>query len=89
MDRVAELASEQGASLYEIIRNADLFPVLKSAASKLLKFADLIDNLRRAGATLALPEFYDEVLRARAGTSGHWRRKTTWRAGAALRTCRN
>ena len=62
MDRVAELASEQGASLYEIIRNADLFPVLKSAASKLLKFADLIDNLRRAGATLALPEFYDEVL---------------------------
>ena len=62
MDKVAELAAEQGASLYEIIRNADLFPTLKAASAKLIKFADLIDGLRRAGATLALPEFYDEVL---------------------------
>ena len=62
MDKVAELAAEQGASLYEVIRNADLFPTLKTAAGKLTKFADLIDGLRRAGSTLALPEFYDEVL---------------------------
>ena len=61
LDKVAMLAENQGASLYEIIRNADLFPELKSACSKLLKFADLIDGLRRAGATLALPEFYDAV----------------------------
>ena len=62
MDKVAELAAEQGASLYEIVRNADLFPALKTASAKLVKFADLIDNLRKAGGTLALPEFYDEVL---------------------------
>ena len=61
MDKVAALAEEQGASLYEIIRNADLFPELKSASGKLLKFADLIDGLRKAGGTLALPEFYDAV----------------------------
>ena len=61
MDKVALLAEVQGASLYEIIRNADLFPELKSASTKLLKFADLIDGLRRQGATLALPEFYDAV----------------------------
>ena len=61
VDKVAALAESQGASLYEIIRNADLFPELKSAASKLLKFADLIDGLRRQGAELALPEFYDAV----------------------------
>ena len=30
LDKVADLAAEQGASLYEIIRNADLFPGLKS-----------------------------------------------------------
>jgi DNA helicase-2/ATP-dependent DNA helicase PcrA len=48
-------------SLYEILRNADLFPELKSPAPKLLKFADLIDGLRKAGEKLALPEFYDEV----------------------------
>ena len=61
MDKVGALAAEQGASLYEILRNADLFPELKSAAGKLLKFADLIDGLRRAGGDLALPEFYDAV----------------------------
>ena len=61
MDKVAQLADSQGASLYEIIRNADLFPELKSASAKLLKFADLIDSLRRQGAELALPEFYDAV----------------------------
>ena len=61
LDKVAVIAAEQGASLYEIIRNADLFPELKSASAKLLKFADLIDNLRRAGGSLALPEFYDAV----------------------------
>ena len=61
LDKVGLIAEAQGASLYEIIRNADLFPELKSACAKLMKFADLIDNLRRAGASLALPEFYDAV----------------------------
>ena len=61
LDKVALLAEAQGASLYEIIRNADLFPELKSASSKLLKFANLVDGLRRSGAELALPEFYDAV----------------------------
>lgn len=61
MDRISALAEAQGASLYEIIRNADLFPELKTASGRLLKFADLIDELRRAGAELALPEFYDAV----------------------------
>ena len=62
MDKVSALADQQGASLYEIVRNADLFPELKSASSKLLHFADLIDGLRRAGGRLELPEFYDEVI---------------------------
>ena len=61
VEKVAVIAAQQGASLYEIIRNADLFPELKSATAKLLKFADLIDDLRRAGGSLALPEFYDAV----------------------------
>ena len=61
LDKVALLAQAQGASLYEIIRNADLFPELKAASAKLLKFADLLDGLRRQGASLALPEFYDAV----------------------------
>ena len=46
LDKVGALAESQGASLYEIIRNADLFPELKASSAKLLKFADLIDGLR-------------------------------------------
>ncbi|MEG2175656.1 MAG: 3'-5' exonuclease [Oscillibacter sp.] len=66
VEKVQAIATAQGASLYEILRNADLFPELKSPAAKLLKFADLIDGLRKAGGTMALPEFYDEVC-ARSG----------------------
>ncbi|MEA4940968.1 MAG: 3'-5' exonuclease [Oscillibacter sp.] len=61
MEKVSAVASQQGISLYEVMRNADLFPELKAPAAKLLKFADLIDGLRRLGGTLALPEFYDAV----------------------------
>jgi len=61
IEKVQAVAAEQGASLYEIIRNADLFPELKGPAAKLLKFADLIDGLRKEGGELALPEFYDAV----------------------------
>ena len=61
VEKVQVVAAEQGVSLYEIIRNADLFAELKSAAAKLMKFADLIDGLRRLGGQLPLPEFYDAV----------------------------
>ena len=62
IEKLTTVAAEQQLSLYEALRNADLFPELKSAAAKLLKFADLIDSLRAAGGRLALPEFYDQVL---------------------------
>ena len=61
MEKASAVAAQQGISLYEVMRNADLFPELKSPAAKLLKFADLVDGLRRLGGTLALPEFYDAV----------------------------
>ena len=61
MEKVQTVASQQGLSLYETMRNADLFPELKAPAAKLLKFADLVDGLRKLGNTLALPEFYDAV----------------------------
>ncbi|BAK99317.1 ATP-dependent DNA helicase PcrA [Oscillibacter valericigenes Sjm18-20] len=61
MQKVSTVASQQGISLYEVMRNADLFPELKVPAAKLLKFADLVDGLRKLGGTLALPEFYDAV----------------------------
>lgn len=61
MEKVSSVAAQQGISLYEVMRNADLFPELKGPAAKLLKFADLVDGLRKLGGTLTLPEFYDAV----------------------------
>ncbi len=57
--KIAALAESQGLSLYEIFRNADLFPELKSVKGKLLKFADLLDELRGKSRELSLDEFYD------------------------------
>ena len=88
MDKVADLAAVQGASLYEIIRNADLFPELKSSKAKLLKFADLIDGLRRQGAELALPEFYDAVC-DQTGYVRALEEKMIWRAAGGLKTWRS
>jgi DNA helicase-2/ATP-dependent DNA helicase PcrA len=62
VEKVQAVAAEQGLSLYETLRNADVFPELKAPAPKLLKFADLIDGLRKEGGALPLPEFYDAVL---------------------------
>ena len=76
IEKLTVVAAQQQLSLYETIRNADLFPELKSAAAKLLKFADLIDSLCAAGGRLALPEFYDQVLdrhRLRPGPGGEER----------------
>ncbi|MBQ9493277.1 MAG: UvrD-helicase domain-containing protein [Oscillibacter sp.] len=59
LTKAASLAESQGLSLYEIFRNADLFPELKSVKGKLLKFADLLDELHEKSAELPLNDFYD------------------------------
>ncbi|MBR3570368.1 MAG: UvrD-helicase domain-containing protein [Oscillibacter sp.] len=57
--KVSALAESQGLSLYETFRNADIFPELKSVKAKLLKFADLLDELHKQSEELPLAEFYD------------------------------
>ncbi len=57
--KASALAESQGLSLYEIFRNADIFPELKSVKAKLLQFADLIDELHAKSEELPLTEFYD------------------------------
>ena len=64
LNKIADLAAEQELTLYEVMRNADLFPELKTVKGKLLKFADLVDDLRKKAKELALPEFYDALCEA-------------------------
>ncbi|WP_409968839.1 3'-5' exonuclease [Bengtsoniella intestinalis] len=61
MDKVQSIADSQGISLYEVLRNADLFPELKTPCNKLLKMADLIDGLRKSAREMELEAFYEEV----------------------------
>ena len=61
IERVQSLASEQGVPIISVLRAAGEYAVLKSAASKLERFAALIDSLREAAETMELSEFYDVV----------------------------
>ena len=61
MDKVQSLATQEGRSLYQIIRDADRYPALKSAAGKLRTFSDMIEGLRSLEDAMELPEFYDLV----------------------------
>ncbi len=42
MERVIVIASEQGCSLWDVVSNAGSFPILSSAAGKLLNFSTMI-----------------------------------------------
>ena len=61
MKKATSVAESQGLSLYEVFRNADIFPELKSVKEKLLQFADLLDGLRQKGKEILLTDFYDMV----------------------------
>ena len=61
VDKVQSLATQEGRSLYQIIRDADRYPALKSAAGKLRTFSDMIEGLRSLEDAMELPEFYDLV----------------------------
>ena len=60
---IEAIATEQGCSMFEVIRHADNFVALKRTESILLGFARLIDGLRAVLQTdIALDEFFDQVL---------------------------
>ena len=61
IERVQDLASEQGVPMMAILQHAGEYAVLKSAAGKLERFAQLIAALREMADTMELAEFYDAV----------------------------
>ena len=63
VDAIETIATEQGCSMFEVIRHADNFVALKRTESILLGFARLIDGLRSLLDTdIALDAFLDQVL---------------------------
>ena len=61
LEKVAQLAAQEGTSLFHVISHADGYSTLKASAPKLLAFAALIESLRELEKTMELPDFYDAV----------------------------
>lgn len=62
LETVKAIASEQGVSMYEIIKNARIYPELSRASEQLTAFSGMIEELRAAAEGTLTPEFYTEVL---------------------------
>ena len=61
VDKAQLIATEQSLTLYDVFRQANRFPSLKSAAARLIAFTDMIEDLRRRLPDCDLLEFYDLV----------------------------
>ena len=66
MDTAQQIAQEQGLSLYHVVKHAREYPDLQKAAAKLAVFVELMEQLRELSKTMALPDFYEELI-ARTG----------------------
>ena len=61
MDKAQHLAVENNIPLYEVLRNASMYPELKSAAVKLEGFIAMMEEMREKADQLELAEFYEYV----------------------------
>ena len=62
LEGIAELAAEQGCSMFEIIEHADRYPVLSRSFGSLLGFASLINSLTALAQSLPLDALVRETL---------------------------
>ena len=65
-DRSIELAEEEaikdGISLYEVLKNSKNYQSIARSSNAMVKFIEIIENLRTKKEFLTLPELYDEML---------------------------
>ena len=66
LETAQQLARQNGLSLYRVVKNAREYPELQKAAAKLSAFTDMMEQLREQSKTMALPDFYEELI-ARTG----------------------
>ncbi len=59
---VAEIASQEGKSMFEVIKNVQEYTALKNAASKLADFANLINTLQSMKDQMKLSEFFATLI---------------------------
>ncbi len=62
VDKIAEIASENNISMFEVCRVANNYPELSRSANKILEFAGIIDGLKNKMTSMGLEDFVKEVL---------------------------
>jgi len=62
IERLSYIASELGVSIFDAIKECHNYENIKSAAGKLHKFADMINELREIAETAPLDMLYDELI---------------------------
>ena len=62
VSKAAEIASQLGISVYEVLKQADEYPILSRASAKIKGFCDIIDNLTDLSESLSLSELFESVL---------------------------
>jgi DNA helicase-2/ATP-dependent DNA helicase PcrA len=68
VDTAKEIATAEGRSLWQVIKDARHYAELQKASAKLSQFADMMEELRRQTVELPLNAFYEELV-ARTGYS--------------------
>ena len=61
MEKVAQIAAEEGRSLFSVMEQIGAYPALRTAAAKISGFVALVRELRELAGKLELPELYDAV----------------------------
>lgn len=62
VNRAAEIATELGTSIFEVIKRADEYAVLSRSALKLKNFADMIESLTELSLELTISELFEKML---------------------------
>ena len=62
VNHAAEIASQLGVSLFEVLKHADEYAALSRAASKIQMFCDKIDKLTELSENLKISELFDKML---------------------------
>ncbi len=62
LNNAAGIASSLGVSIFEVLHNAEHYPMLSRAAKKLSDFCAMIDELTEAAKTLSIHEIFELML---------------------------
>ncbi len=62
VNRAAEIASQLGVSIFEILKNCDEYAVLSRASAKIKEFCEIIEELTELSYQLSLSELFEELL---------------------------